>query len=161
VVEVRYADALRVIGQLVDGEGTRLLEIDEQEAFFSVSWQDASGARHSHIYGKTAQLGALVREAIEKRGQASLPSTQTLAALLRTLGQDLDRAGVHLARIRESGGFHVRALRDGQRVDYCFSLDELITKNRERETPRGRAAEERRRPWWRLRLTQSMVSPRA
>jgi hypothetical protein len=156
---IRYADALRVIGRLMDAEKARLFEIDEEDEFLSISWQDRAGDWHSRSYHKTNDLSRLFAEAARTRGHASPSSGRDREPLLRTLGQDLDRAGVRLSRIRETRGFEVRGLSDGQLVDYCYSVDELDTKNRERQTPRTRPNVRSRRPWWRTVSLRRRTAP--
>jgi hypothetical protein len=144
---IKYAQALRLVGRMLDERGARLIQIEEDEARLTVFWQDSSDEWQSQAFGKKDELEDLLRAAIKGRGAPPLRAHQSLEPLLRTLGQDLDRKGISLGRIREVRGFQVRTETAGQPVDSYYSVDELITKNRERQTPRPQPA--KGRSFWR------------
>ncbi len=148
----RYADALRVVGQLLDAEGARLIEIDEEDDLLTVYWYDPAGDRRQRSFRKSGEMPRLIAGAMKGRGAGRPDHEGELGSLLRTLGQDLDRSGITLGRIRQMDGFRVRAFRDGQLVEYCYSADELHTKDLERQTPRAGPPERRKRSLWRMLL---------
>src|SRR5688572_28461413 len=105
---IQYAQALRVIGRMLVAQGARLVVIEEDDQALSVSWQDSAADWHSQALGKSDQLEAMLRSAVNGRGGSLPENDYKLEPLLRTLGQDLDRKGVRLGRIREIRGFQVR-----------------------------------------------------
>jgi hypothetical protein len=145
---IQYAQALRVIGRMLDAQGARLVEIEEDDQALSVSWQNSAADCHSQAFGKSDQLEAMLRSAVKGRGSSPPENDSKLEPLLRTLGQDLDRKGVRLGRIREIRGFQVRLDVDGSSIDSYYSFDELETKNRDRQTPRPEATRRGRLSWW-------------
>ncbi len=153
MARLRYADKLRVIGRLLDRERARFIEIEEVEQHTTVSWRDMADEWHVQEYGDSTELERLIREATKARGKDSSPVSQ-LEPLLRTLGQDLDRAGVGLIRLRGSGSFRVRTSREGERTDYFFSADELEMKNHERKTPRPQPSSPGRSARWPISPTR-------
>jgi hypothetical protein len=91
-----WADVLRALGRALDEEHASHIEIVSHDVFLSVFWdQDAPGAEQRAY--KEHDLSALRAQARELRsGSAGGNPGGTLAELLRTLGQDLDRDVVDL-----------------------------------------------------------------
>jgi hypothetical protein len=133
MVTLRYAEVLRTIGRLMEAEGAQVVEIRDDDDLLTICWEDSTGQVHTRSYD-LADLQQFVRGATRIRGHEKLVHGE-LESLLRTLGQDLDREGIRLSRVRETRGFQVQGLSDGHWVERCYSLDELRTKNRERQTP--------------------------
>ena len=149
MVTGEYNEILRVIGRLLDeretlasselgahsGEASRWLaehcqtyegvEIVEHESFVRVSWRarDGSGARRAFT---DLTLSLLHSQALQLRGEATFGPSGEREELLRTLGQELDAAGLNVSGIVEQGDqFFVSGSAAGCYFNRAYSHEEL------------------------------------
>jgi hypothetical protein len=149
-----YEGFLSVIGQILDADGARQVEIIDHETGLTVSWlhTDPTGTRRWFEDLEIDFLREGARE-LQEGGGGGGPQE----AALRRLGRELDRSGVQLSGIvEEEDGYGVSGLVDRRYTNRLYTWAELAAARPE-TTPGGHApADDRggprspRRPWWRF-----------
>ncbi len=141
------ADVLRALGWWLDSQAAIGVQITNYDTFLSVTWEPATpGERDGE--GQPAyqehHLGALRLQARRLRqGSAEGGSPgDSLAELLRTLGQELDQAGIELGGIvQEPAGFRVSGVAAGTYYHEFYEIATLLARSAERRASRGRGDE--------------------
>ena len=131
------ADVLRALGQFLDEQHAKGIEIKSHEVFLSVSWGSQADAGHRAY--QEHDLEALRAQArAMRRGIGGNTESGSLTELLRTVGQQLDRDHIEMNAIfQESEGFRVSGIRQGRyRTGLCFT-SELLEMSAELRTTRG------------------------
>jgi hypothetical protein len=144
------ADVLRALGRWLDDQGASGVQITEYDVFLSVTWDNADAIAATHRAYQEHELDSLRAEARRMRqtdssGPNGVPGdipgpipNDSLAELLRTLGQELDLAGVAAGGIvQEPGGFRVSGVAEGNYFSRLFTTDELLELSANGQALRG------------------------
>ncbi|HZT05979.1 MAG TPA: hypothetical protein VFC51_03045 [Chloroflexota bacterium] len=130
------ADILRALGQFLDEQDATTFEIVNHHSFVAVSWDSESSAGVHQAY-QEHQLEDLRREARELRASDGGP-LGSIVELLRTIGQELDGAGIELSGIvRDARYFRVSGAVDGRYVTKRYQTKELVAMGAARRAARG------------------------
>ena len=145
-----YADGLRALGVLLDGEHALALSIINDEHAVLVTWHTRDGTMARRRF-EDEELAELSRQAQGLRGlwatlHASLQRLRPDAAperltgrgeLLRTLGQVLDQQGLHLDAVIEAPTrYRVVGTVGGAYVQAVYSSSDLQAMSREQRSRR-------------------------
>ncbi len=132
------ADVLRAVGRLLDDQQASHVEIENHEAFLTISWERYNGVAQQQ-YLQEVELESLRARARAMRQASNRGLDGSFAELLRTLGQELDRQGVEVSTIVEDReGFKVTGLLQGRYYRDTFRRGQLVTLSGQRRTRRGR-----------------------
>jgi len=132
------SEVLRALGRWLDEQGAQGVRITNYDTFLSVTWDQAMGEATHRAYheNEIAHLRAEAR--MLRRGAVGAPKG-TLAELLRTLGQELDEAGLQADGIvEEDGGFRVSGSSNGMYFSQFFESALLQQSSARRRWSRGR-----------------------
>jgi|SRR5579871_2223766 len=136
----RYETVLEQVGTFLTLQEAQQVEVVDEDSYLTVSWQTASGARERRCF-REENLAAIRPGALANRR-----GTQTLATLLKTLGQDIDRAELEVGRIEETtDGFLVSGTNRGRYFSRRFSYPELWAARRDLAAGQPEAATPARR----------------
>jgi hypothetical protein len=131
-----YADAFRVLGQLLDHQGAVDAEILVSELSITVRWRDAAGAEGVRSFD-TVELSVLGDTARQDRVNSFGEMQGGWAAALRTLGQELEASRLDPLLIRSlAGGLQVYAQENGAPRPEWYDRDRLLEWNRVRRAQR-------------------------
>ncbi|HZT06522.1 MAG TPA: hypothetical protein VFC51_05790 [Chloroflexota bacterium] len=137
-----YADIFRALGRFLDDLNAASVQIDNQGEYMAVRWNRTLGSVQERIF-RERDLDALREQArAMRRGllKAS-PSRGSLAELLRTLGQELDRDKIEVSTISQNEvGFDLTGTVDRRYVRRSYVLSELEAISTQRMVLRGGAA---------------------
>lgn len=134
------ADILRALGRYLDEHGASGIQIQALEVVLQVTWtRDSTGP--DHVAVQEHDLETLRQQARAMRqGSGSGSPPGSLAELLRTLGQELDDAGIEANGIvQEADGFRVSGVAAGRYVNEFYPIDELLERSAGRRQMRGTA----------------------
>jgi hypothetical protein len=129
-----YAHLLRALGQTLDQQRAHNIKILEHEVFLKVSydlsWEDPEGHHQESAYHEF-DLQELAEQAKQHRG--AVPGAGEQGERLRTLGQELDAAGITLGSIEEDrANYRVRGTAHGRYVDQVYRFADLRALSGER-----------------------------
>jgi hypothetical protein len=131
-----HADVLRALGRHLDELGATGIEIVNHEVFLSVSWAE-SVESEQRAY-QEHDLEALRSRAKLLRQSPSGDPGGSLAELLRTVGQELDRTNATLSGLtQEPDSFRLSGIRDGVYFRETYTIAELDQLRIERRAGRG------------------------
>jgi hypothetical protein len=112
----QYATLLGQLGSFLQAQGAQQIEITDQNAFLSVSWQTAERRREQR---------SLTEEEVADLGGGA-PGVGALSALLSGLGRALDQAEIEVSRIfHEADSFVVSGVSHGRYVNRRYASWEL------------------------------------
>jgi hypothetical protein len=134
------ADILRALGRFLDDQGAQSVEIRALEVVLQVSWsKDAPGSEHIAV--QEHDLETLREQARAMRqGEGGGSPTGSLAELMRTLGQELDEAGLEaIGIVQESDGFRVSGVAGGKYASEFYVTSDLLEQSAQRRELRGTA----------------------
>ena len=132
------ADVLRALGRLLDEHQASHVEVENHEAFLTVSWQQYNGVAQQQ-YLQEVELDSLRKRAKAMRKAGDRGMEGTFAEMLRTLGQELDAQQVEVSTIIEDReGFKVTGLQQGRYYRDSFRRGQLSTLSTQRRSRRGR-----------------------
>jgi hypothetical protein len=148
-----YEGFLSVIGQIMDAEGARQIEIVDNQTVLTASWlhTDATGTRRWFEDLEIDFLREGARE-VQETGGGRGPRE----ASLRSLGRELDRSGVQLSGIvEEADGYRVSGLVARRYTNRLYTWVELAAAPPDappRAAPTQDPGRTRspRHPWWRF-----------
>ena len=151
-----YEGFLSVIGQILDADGARQIEIVDNDTVLTVSWlhTDPTGTRRWFEDLEIDFLREGARELQESGGGGRGPRETSL----RRLGSELDQSGIQLSGIVEDeDGYRVSGLVDRRYANRLYTWAQLgavrpeATPGGGRSTvdDRARTGSPRRR-WWRF-----------
>src|SRR6188508_2916714 len=117
-------DVLRALGRFLDEQSASQIDIKAHEVFFAISWKSESPSGVQRSY-QEHELDALRAQAQFLRGGgggSGVTRTDSLAEVLRTLGQEFDDAGIEMtAIVQVPEGFRVSGIANGvYRTQLCF-----------------------------------------
>jgi hypothetical protein len=136
------ADIFRALGRFLDDQGAQGIEIRALEVVIQVSWsKDAPGSEHiavqEHDLESLREQARTMRQSDSTDGGAG-GSTGSLAEVMRTLGQELDEAGLEANGIvQEPDGFRVSGVAGGRYASDFYPTSELLERSAERRELRG------------------------
>jgi hypothetical protein len=132
------ADIFRALGRFLDDQGAKSVELRALEVVIQVTWsKDAPGAEHVAV--QEHDLESLREQARAMRqGEGGGSPEGSLAEILRTLGQELDDAGLEANGIvQETDGFRVSGVAAGRYAQEFYPVSELLERSAERRAMRG------------------------
>ncbi len=131
------ADVLRALGRYLDSQAATQVEIVNREAFLAVSWERRARGGEQRAY-QEHELNNLRAQAREMRQGGVGNPAGSLAELLRTLGQELDRHQVDINTIvQEPGGFRVSGVKGGRYYRELFNTGDLLMAAKRQRVTRG------------------------
>ena len=129
------ADALRVIGRLLDSQSVERAEIKYADRV-EVTWTREAGGEETTSYSDF-DIAKLREQAPLMRRPVALPKQGEREELLRTLGQELDAQGIAMVRITEEGSsFQVHGTQGSEPVYRFYSRAELRALSEQRRALR-------------------------
>ncbi|HZT08614.1 MAG TPA: hypothetical protein VFC51_16445 [Chloroflexota bacterium] len=131
------ADVLRALGRLLDQEQAQAIEITNHDVFVSVTWQRRGGTAEQRAL-QEIDLETLRADArAMRKGIFTRNPGGSLAELLRTLGQELDRAQVDVSTITEEPeGFRVSGVAGGRYFRQLYHKSDLLSLSASRRAMR-------------------------
>jgi hypothetical protein len=131
-------DVLRALGRAVDEQGGRDIAIEARDGHLAVSYR-VGAAESSSRYYQDYDLDALRAKAqFLRTGGAGAARAGALAELLRTLGQELDEAGIEWTAVAQTAeGFRVSGVWHGQYHTQHVFRYELESSSAQRRAARG------------------------
>jgi hypothetical protein len=132
-------DVLRALGRELDEAGASEIEILNQDSFLAVSWKTEGLSDAARSY-REPQLATLRAQAqfLRSGGVPGATSVESLAELFRTLGQELDDAGIEMTAVNQvPGGFRVSGIRNGVYETHTVYLAELREASARHRLKRG------------------------
>ncbi|HZT05900.1 MAG TPA: hypothetical protein VFC51_02650 [Chloroflexota bacterium] len=132
-------DVLRALGRFLDEQGAAEIDIKLQGQSFAVTYKVAA-ERGGQVYYNDQDLDALRAKAqFLRSGNPGVAGDGSLAELLRTLGQELDDAGVELTSLgQDADAFRVSGLKDGLYHTQPYYFYQLREASAERRAARGK-----------------------
>ena len=123
-----YSDMLRAVGRLLDLQGAHELEIVDDGPYLRASWQVTNGGRERRIY-RAFELDRLRLEAkLLRSGSADGAPSDSLAEILRTIGNELDRTECDLLSLtQKDDGFQVSVMRGGGHIVRTYTPNEVTS----------------------------------
>jgi hypothetical protein len=141
------ADLLRAVGRLLDGEKATAFDLINNDGTLAIAFR-TKGYGNDQRHYQDRNLEELRKWAKDSRGDMYREPRDGYAEMLRTLGQDLDRAGSEFTEILQEGDkITVRGQIDGRQVEQQYLVPELLASNR------------RRREWRRAPAPQTDFRP--
>jgi hypothetical protein len=135
------ADVLRALGRSLDLQFARGIKITVHETFLSVEWGHPSSHTQTRSYQEHHLADLLAQARAMRTGSGEGTPSASLGELLRTLGQELDRANVEANGIvQEPTGFRVSGIQGGRYFRQFYRTSELLQLSRARREARGRGA---------------------
>jgi hypothetical protein len=129
-------EVLRVVGQFLDREAARQIEIFEAATFVTVAWRTDAGERQRRDFTHD-EIEDLQKDARFQRGTPIPDVPSSLAEVLRTLGQMLDVQQVSVSSITEEpDGYRIKGLGDGRLVHQLVTRAGLHLASRRAVTRR-------------------------
>ena len=131
------ADVLRALGRYLDDLHATGVSIENHDSYLTVSWQTFTGEAEQRHF-EDLRLDSLREEAkAMRRGHVRAPGG-SLAEMLRTLGQELDRAQVDMASIvEERGSYRVSGQAGGRYFREVYYPDQLMALSFQRRAARS------------------------
>jgi hypothetical protein len=134
------ADVLRALGRWLDDQCAEGVQISWEGTYLRVAWDDSTSSDTNRVYHEHELDKLRAQARMLQRGELANPFGQ-LGELLRTLGQELDAAGVEpSAIVQDSLGFRVTGVANGTYYSQHYATIELQEANSERQAQRGGGA---------------------
>ncbi|HZT07459.1 MAG TPA: hypothetical protein VFC51_10555 [Chloroflexota bacterium] len=132
-----HADMLRAVGRLLDAEFAERVELANEDDVLGLSWhRKGLGVDRRHYQDQN--LEELRKVAKQSRGTFRGEPKDSLAELLRTIGQDLDREGASFTRIvQEPGVITVHLAAGAPQPERRYLITELAASSRLRRELRS------------------------
>jgi hypothetical protein len=134
------ADVLRALGRWLDDQCAEGVQISFEGTYLRVTWDNSTSSDTNRVYHEHELDKLRAQARMLQRGALANPFGE-LAELLRTLGQELDAAGIEpSAIVQDSLGFRVTGVANGTYYSEHYASSELREASEQRRAQRGGAA---------------------